>query len=197
MNYTLPKNAASLRTLISEAIESATTAKVKIQIASVAVLHHAYQHGDYTFANELIEGLGHGIKRDSLVEWFKKFGGLIVSDNASEGFTSWSGKDHIKANFNQAKETMWYELKKANPFQGYSLEDELRKVMKKHQKIVKASENMEEEDKAKVSFDVNEATIQQLLAMCDFEGVINGDDEPEANVDEQLKQHFDKDKKAA
>lgn len=171
MNYTLPKNATALKAIIATAIESAHTMKANVQLASVAVLHHAYQHGDYTFANELINGLGHGVKRDSLVEWFAKFGGLTVGENSQEGFTGWSGKAHIKDNFEQAKATMWYELKKANPFEGYSLEDELRKVMKKHQRISKAALKMDDNDKAKINFEVNEATIQQLLTLCNFEEI--------------------------
>lgn len=181
MKYILPKNTAQLNNIISEAIIAAATMKEKVQIAAVAVLHHAYLHGDYTKANDLVDGLGHGVKRDSLVAYFVELGGLTVSEGAT-GFDGWKGKEHIKANFEQAKATMWYDFKKANPFTGYSLEDELRKVMKRHVATLKKAEGMSDEDKAKVDATVSDETIKQLLGLVNFE-VITDD---ELSVDEQL-----------
>lgn len=169
IKYVFAKNAAELETIQGKAIKSVQSARVAVQIAAVATIRHAYEHGDWTYAQKLVDGLGNTVNGAALVEWFKQYGGLTVGD---EGFTGWSGADHIKENFEKAKATMWWELKKANPFKGFSLEAALQAVIKQHTDINKKLEGMQEEDKQKVSFEVNDATIQAVLKLCNFEAII-------------------------
>lgn len=190
MKYTLPKDAKELDTLINSAIKAATTMRTKVQQASVAVLHHAYLHGDYTKANDLVEGLGHGVKRDSLVEWFVVYGGLTINEEGT-AFGGWKGKEHIKSSFEMAKETMWYELKKANPFKGFNLEQEITKLLKRKNKIEQEMEGMDEADKELVSLNVNDATIQALLNAVNFEAVVDGE-EPANDLDAELEAELKK-----
>lgn len=142
-----------------------------MQIAAVATIKHAFDHGDWTYAQKLVDGLGNTVNGMALVEWFKLYGGLTLDD---KGFTGWSGKQHIEDNFQAAKDTMWWELKKANPFKGYSLEAQLQQLIKNHNAIVKKAEDMDEVDKAKIDVKVNDATIQAVLQLCNFDAIIGG-----------------------
>lgn len=169
IKYVFAKDAADLEKIQGKAIKSVQSARVAVQIAAVATIKHAYVHGDWSYAQKLITGLGNTVNGAALVEWFKTYGGLKVSD---EGFTGWSGKDYIEANFEKAKATMWWDLKKANPFKGFSLEQALQAVIKQHTDASKKLDALTEEEKAKVDFKVNDATIQAVLGLCNFQAII-------------------------
>jgi len=126
INYTteLKKNVDSL---IARAGVSLGKAESHVQIAAVAVLLHAYQHGDYSKAGVLVSTVtDNGGLASSLVKWFVKFGGLTGDD---KGFTGWQGADYIKANFDEAKATMWSKYKPANPYAGLNLKVEMLKLV--------------------------------------------------------------------
>jgi hypothetical protein len=173
IKYVFAKDAADLEKIQAKAVKSVQSARVQVQIAAVATIKHAYDHGDWTYAQKLVDGLGNTVNGAALVEWFKRFGGLTITE---EGFNGWSGKDFIKENFEAAKATMWWDLKKANPFKGFSLEAQLQQVIKQHSDMKRKMEGMSEEDKAKVSFEVNDATIQAVLNLCNFEAIL-GDEQ--------------------
>lgn len=182
IKYVFAKNAADLEKIQANAVRSVNRARVCVQVAAVATIRHAYEHGDYTYAQKLVDALGNTINGAALVEWFKVYGGLTTGD---DGFTGWSGKDHIKDNFEDAKGKMWWELKVKNPFKGYSLEDALQKVLTDHAKIVKGMDKMTEEEKAKVSVQVNDATIQAVLKLCNFEAIIDDAQEEQQHEEQQ------------
>ena len=174
--YTFPKNTNQLNALITDAISSAKTMRDKVQIASVAILWHAEKHGDYSKANKLVnefvQNLGQGVKRDSLVTWFVKYGGLVVcqDDPNTNGFISWKGAEYIRDAFDAAKTNMWYDAKgKDKPFVPYSLEDELKKVLSKHSRELKKAQDYDEEKKALVNTNVSDDTIKLLLTLVDLE----------------------------
>lgn len=169
IKYVFAKDAADLEKIQAKAVKSVQSARVQVQIAAVATIKHAYDHGDWTYAQKLVDGLGNTVNGAALVEWFKRFGGLTTTE---DGFDGWSGKDYIKENFEAAKATMWWGLKKPNPFKGFSLEDQLHQVIKKHNEMKKKMEGMPDEDKARVSFEVNDATIQAVLKLCNFEAIL-------------------------
>lgn len=121
--------------LILKAIDSAKTMRLKVQIAAIAVLHHAFKHGDYTKANDLVNGLGDGVHSAALVEFFVVYGGLIVNED-EQCFDAWQGKGYIKDNFDNAKATMWWELKKVNPWAGYDMYKQLEKLVSAYDKAV-------------------------------------------------------------
>ena len=187
MNYTLPKNNKELSVLIASAIGAAQSMRDKVQQAAVGILYHAYKHGDWTKANDLVDGLGHGVKRDSLVAFFVRFGGLTVSEE-DKAFTAWKGTQHIKDNFDEAKSKMWYDFKKVNPFQGYSLEAELQKLMKRHTTMVKKAASMSEEEQALVKTTASQATIDALLSIAGFDEVMHtvGQDDIDAQIAAEL-----------
>lgn len=174
VKYVFAKNAADLEKIQSIAVKSVASARVKVQIAAVATIRHAWEHGDWTYAQKLVDALGNTINGAALVEWFKVYGGLESSD---EGFTGWKGKKHIEDKFEEAKSKMWWELKVKNPFKGYSLEEALKKVIANHEDMKKKVVGMTEEEQKKVDMTVNDATIKAVLALCNFEAIVVGEEE--------------------
>lgn len=179
IKYVFAKDAAGLEKIQASAVRSVTKAREQVQIAAVATIKHAHEHGDWTFAQRLVDALGNTINGAALVEWFKVYGGLEAEDT---GFIGWKGKAHIEENFADAKAKMWWELKKANPFKGFDLEAALQKVLKDANDNKKKIDALPEEDKAKVKLVVNDATIRAVLALCNFEAIMH--DEPEADQEE-------------
>lgn len=107
-----------------------------------------------------------------MVEFFVKFGGLKV-DEEQGSFIGWSGGKFIEDAFNDAKATMWWDLKQQQPFKGFDLEAALQRVLKQHKDTLEKVKGMTEEDQAKVKLQVSEATMTQLFSICDFEVIVN------------------------
>lgn len=174
IKYVITKNADELKTLISETIGYAKTMQEKVQICAVAILAHAEKHGDWTKANDLVNGLPNGVKRDSLVAYFEQNGGLISGD---DGFVAWSGADKIRKQFNDAKTKMWWTYKVKSPFSGFNLDDEIEKLIEKAQKRVNdrakwldGDSELKKKDAEKIAVD-----IERLNALRD---VLNSNVEP-------------------
>lgn len=169
IKYVTAKDAAELEKIQATAIKSVQKARVLVQIAAVATIMHAHKHGDWTYAQKLVDGLGNTVNGAALVEWFKLYGGLSTDDN---GFIGWSGKDYIEQRFEEAKATMWWSLKVKSPFKGFDLEAALQKVIRDHNAMKEKVAGLTQEDKEKVNFKVNDATIQAVLKLCNFEAII-------------------------
>ena len=177
--YKLAKTVKELDRQIELAIQSANTMKNRVQVAAVSILAHAEAHGDYTRAAVLVDGLGQGINGAALVEFFVKFGGLVV-DAEEGGFSGWSGKEYIAENFEAAKAQPWFELKAVNPWAGYNLEDALTKLADNHikmtQKLGKLADN--DPNREKFEFEVSEAVITRVVSLCNMEVIVaDADDE--------------------
>lgn len=170
MKYALPKNATELNKIIQSGIKSASTMRTKVQQAAVAILYHAYKCGDWTSANALVEGLGHGVKRDSLVEFFTVNGGLTIAEGAKE-FTGWKGADFIKEKFEEAKENMWWDYKKQNPFAGFEAQKEFDKLIKRMESMQKMA-NDDPDAAEKIHLEVNEAAVRKLMGLVNLEALI-------------------------
>jgi hypothetical protein len=172
--YRLAANVAELDKMVENAIASANTMRKRVQVVAIAILAHAEKHGDYTRAQTLIEGLGHGVNMKALVEFFVRFGGLVV-DSEEGGFCDWKGSEYIRENFQNAKATMWWELKPQNPWQGFDLETELVKLIKRAQTAEKRIEKLPDDspDRAKFSMEVNDATLQSVVSLCNFEAIVD------------------------
>ena len=146
---------------IEAAHDSYHTTKKKIQVACVSVLMHAEQHGDYSKAQVLIDGLK-GLNQAALVEYFKRFGGLTVSEDET-GFSGWSGADHIRQNFTDAKATMWWDLKVQQPYKGFSNLQKLHALRAETEKARKvAQKDAEKAEKIQIN-DALDSEIQALL----------------------------------
>ena len=174
IKYVFAKDAAGLEKIQAAAVKSVQSARVSVQIAAVATIRHAFDHGDWTYAGKLVEALGNTINGKALIEWFKLYGGLKTDDT---GFIGWSGKEYIENAFEKAKAGMWWELKAASPFKGFDLEAALQRVIKEHNAVADKVVGMTPEDQAKVKFEVNDATIKAVLKLCNFDAIIGGDEE--------------------
>jgi hypothetical protein len=146
--------------LVAGAIRAQGKANQAIQVAAVAVLAHAAKHGDYSKASTLVDGL-QGAFRASLVEWFVKFGGLTV---AGGKFAGWSGADHIRSVFDEAKTTAWYQVKKEAPYKGFDLDQEIRGLLDKTFKAATKAANDPELAKLISVRDEQVAALKAALA---------------------------------
>lgn len=173
IKYVFAKTSADLEKIQATAVRSVQKAREQVQIAAVATIKHAHECGDWTYAQKLVEALGNTINGKALVEWFKLYGGLKTDDT---GFIGWSGAAHIEQSFEKAKAGMWWELKAASPFKGFDLEAALQKVIKDHNAIQEKVVGLSDEDKAKVKMTVNDATIQAVLKLCNFDAIIGAEE---------------------
>lgn len=171
IKYITPKDAAHLTTIQAKAITSVNKARDLVQIALVATILHIARHGDRTVADQFVSGLGNTVNSAAVVEYLVTFGGLTVNDEGT-GFGGWQGADYIKAKLDSAKEKMWWELKRANPFKGYNADAAIAKLVKDY----KAMQNKAEgEDADKINLTISEESIKALLSLTNFEVIISGD----------------------
>lgn len=188
IKYVFAKDAAGLEKIQGAAVKSVQNARVSVQVAAVATIKHAFDHGDWSYAAKLVEALGNTINGKALVEWFKLYGGLKTDDT---GFIGWSGKEYIETNFEKAKAGMWWELKASSPFKGFDLEAALQRVIKEHKAITEKVVGMTPEDQAKVNFEVNDATIKAVLKLCNFDAIIGGDEDGSNGEGQSSDTHLD------
>lgn len=191
--YTFAKDGAALDKIIDSAVRGARSARSKIQVAAIAILYHAYQHGDYTGAGKLVLGLdGSGVRRDALVEFFKIFGGLTVNEDKDtkqeKPFCAWKGADYIKEHFEEAKKTMWSDCKKEkDPFVELDFNQDLLKLIGRYTKQLKKAEEAGEEFRGKISVKIADETMNHLKALVNTEAeVVEDKDEVVADKLEQL-----------
>jgi len=165
MKYQVAKSTKELDNQVEKAIQSVTTMRETIQNVLVSIAFHAYKHGDYTRANTLIDGVGNSVNQKALVEWFVRFGGLVINEE-SKSFEGWKGAEFIKENIEKAKETMWYDLKQQAPFKGFDLDEELAKLLKKAEKMAQEVEANEDESRvAAIKVDANKLNALTTLVM--------------------------------
>jgi len=150
MRYTKTND---IKTCVANAIKGYQKGRNGVQNAAVNILIHAYQHGDYSQAEVLCEGVG----SKTLVKWFEDFGGLIQGENG--GFTGWKGKSHIEksltpvkgAKQGAAQSTMYWEYKAEKIWGGFDDLKAARALIAKHNAAVKVVEE-NPEAASKVSF---------------------------------------------
>ena len=171
IKYVEAKNDAELDKLINNSIRSVQKAREHVQIAAVAVLLHAAKHGDWTKANVLVEGLGSTVNGQALVKFFVDYGGLTTNAESS-AFGGWQGAEYIREHLDAAKEKMWWDLRKVNPFAGYNADTELNRFVEKHRKMVKTIAGLTPEDQGKVSFIISDKTMAAVLSLVDFEHIV-------------------------
>jgi len=145
---------------IKAAVSGYDDAKKKIQVACVSILAHAEKCGDYTKANTLIDSLK-GLNQRALVEFFVRFGGFIVDEEAGK-FSGWNGKEFIRKGFQDAKATMWWDLKPQNPFEGYSLDADVARVIDKAEKNLK---KLAKHPEYGAIININTAKLEALKAL--------------------------------
>lgn len=131
---------------VKSAIQGYQKGRRGVQNAAVSVLVHALNHGDYSQAQVLCDGVGN----KSLVKFFEDFGGLLVNAESSS-FEGWRGADHIGKNLEAAKKQMYWEYKAENIWAGHDDLKAAKSLISKHNAAVKRLEK-EPENADKVSF---------------------------------------------
>jgi hypothetical protein len=160
-----------------------------VQVLAVGVLIHAEEHGDYTAANRLVMALGSGIRRNSLVKWFQKFGGLELDKpekgQESKGFVGWKGKEHIRSNLEKAKASLWYNaIKEAPVFTPYDINEKVQALLKEYKREAKKADDLPELEKKRNTFKLNDALVKQLLDAVapQFEFIVEDEKEVSSEV---------------
>ncbi len=122
------KTVKQLDTAINQIIVGAKNQREMIQQIAIGIVSHAAGKGsgNVTRAKKLVDGLGNGVRCDSLVQWFAKVG--INFDE--EGNVSLDKEMLTVENFNDAKAVMWCDVKKATPYKGFDFKAALVKQLK-------------------------------------------------------------------
>jgi hypothetical protein len=135
------KTVKQLDTAIDQIIVGARNQREMIQHIAVGIVAHAAGKGsgNVTRAKKLVDGLGAGVRFDSLVAWFAKVG--INFDE--EGNVSLDKSMLTTDNFNDAKSVNWFEVKKANPYKGFDFKAALIKQQKQAYQAKEAAQDAE------------------------------------------------------
>lgn len=120
--------AAAAGQYVDKAITAFASATKATQVAAVSVLLNAYHNGGYSLADKLVKGIGNGANSAALALWFVKFLGVEM-DEANQCFKGKLDKAHIKANLEEAKKTLWTEMKPPQPFKGFDLNAALAQLI--------------------------------------------------------------------
>lgn len=188
---------AALFKTIEAAFKAETSARHKIQTALVAIALHAWKCGDWESGLNYLMDKEDGIKlgRRGAVAWACKFIGLtLVPSIGKDGkptkakkFGGFKGKEYIKANFQEAKATMYWDLEPKDEFTGYDANDKMRAAIASIRTVQGKLERDEytAEEKLKVVTKLNEGTIKMLLDIINFEVIDGGKIAPKADVADQ------------
>ena len=162
-----------LHMAIDSALKGYHRGREGIQKALVAIIVHAFHHGDYTSADRLLAGLNDGNGKSCRM-WLEKFGGLTFDLDAGK-VSGWTGKAHIEANMEAGRAKPWYTMTPPNTFQPVSLKGDLLKVLERHNKLraEMAKGTMSAEKRAKIDETVDRATVDMLLSFLNFQ--VEGD----------------------
>jgi hypothetical protein len=178
IKYVTAKDAADLNKIQAKAVSAINNGRVQVQIALVATAIHAAKHGDWTPAEQFVVALGNSVNGAAVVEWIVKYMGLSVREDG-KGFEAWQGKDYIAQHLDDAKDVMWWELKKKNPFAGFNAEAELLRFTEKYERMSKTLKGLSEEDQKKVSLAISPKIFSALFNLVNFEEL------PLSEVDKQ------------
>lgn len=142
-------NVKQLDTAIDQIIVGAKNQREMIQCIAVGIVAHAAGKGsgNVTRAKKLVDGLGNGVRCDSLVAWFAKVGINFDED----GEVTLDKSMLTSANFSEAKKVMWCDVKKATPYKGFDFKDALVKQLKSAYKAAADAQQDDKKDKVHMS----------------------------------------------
>jgi len=144
------KTVKQLDTAIDQIIVGARNQREMIQHIAIGIVAHAAGKGsgNVTRAKKLVDGLGDGVRRDSLVAWFAITG--IMFDE--QGEVSLNRDLLIPACFTEAKRRNWWEVKKApSPYKGFDFKAMLIKQLKQAYQASEAAKDAEKADKIQMT----------------------------------------------
>lgn len=148
-------NVEALDKAITAVINKSKSLQTDIQKVAVGIIAHAWKHGDYTRANTLVNGLGEGVRRKALVEWFYQCG--LEVDEVEQCFTGFN-KKVCEKKFEEMKSTNWWTLKAEKPFEGFDLQAELARLLKRAERVQKDAPKRTKEENELVNIPVEMLT---------------------------------------
>lgn len=135
---------AELDKAIVKVCDASKTLQDDIHEVAVAIMLHTYNHGDYTKAQMLVDGLGKGIRAKGLVAWFDKAGLKVDEQKGFKGFN----KAVMEKNWDYCKKNRWYSMKPENPFAGFDFAAEVERLLKKAEKAIAKDAETPEDGRA-------------------------------------------------
>ena len=135
---------AELDKAIVKVCDASKTLQDDIHEVAVAIMLHTYNHGDYTKAQMLVDGLGKGIRAKGLVAWFDKAGLKVDEQKGFKGFN----KAVMEKNWDYCKKNRWYSMKPENPFAGFDFDAEVKRLLAKAEKAIAKDAETPEDGRA-------------------------------------------------
>lgn len=151
--------------LVNKAIAAANTMKQKVQYAAIALMVVSVKdaEGSIKAANDLVHGLGQGVKAEGLVKFMVDKCGFRVGADKKDGFISVKSEQWIRDNLEAAKAVGWWTYAPATPFKGFVLNDELNKIIKRAKAAVETAQK-DETKAAQIEVDLDMIeTLQALI----------------------------------
>lgn len=154
---------AAMDKAIDKVITTSKTLQSDIHDVAVAIMLHCYNHNDFSRAQVLVDGLGEGVRRGALVEWFQAAGLKVNADAAQfSGFN----RNKMADKWDKVKSTPWYTMKPERPFAGFDLMAELERLLGKADKAAKKDKDTPADQRAAdYSFNVDEKLLATLRTM--------------------------------
>lgn len=138
-------NAKALDAAIAGVIDDSMKLQDRIHEVAVAIMLHCYKHNEFLRAQTLVDGLGKGVRRTALVEWFKMAGLKVSQENAQfNGFN----KAKMEDKWGKCLAEPWHTMKPENPFAGFDLDAELARLIAKAEKALKKDGDTPEGERA-------------------------------------------------
>ena len=155
--------AAQLDKAIDKVCVASKTLQSDIHDVAVAIMLHTYNHNDFSRAQTLVDGLGEGVRRTALVEWFQAAG---LKVNAEAAKFSGFNKSKMQDKWDKVKSTPWYTMKPERPFAGFDLMAELERLLSKAEKAAKKDAETPEDQRAEgYTFSCDAAKLAAIRAM--------------------------------
>lgn len=172
LRYATFKTFEEVEAAVLKGIESANTMRQRVQYAAIALMvgstfedeakaEKTHAEMAVELANKLVTELGKGVKAEGLVKFLVDKGGFRLNAEG-KALESIKNAEWIRANLQAAKDTPWWTYAPATPFQGFQLNDELRKIIKRAKSAVDTARK-DESKAAKISVDENMITVLEAL----------------------------------
>ncbi len=125
----------NINKLIGKVKASGASFIALVQETAVAIIEHSNVHGDCTPAASLVEAMpANGMRRAGVVQFFRLYGGIIVSKNAKTGLMGARRQrddngNLVDGDLAAAKANNWYDTQGGrDPSNSFDMLDALKKV---------------------------------------------------------------------
>lgn len=172
------KTEKDLDTLIESGLISIQKSKDLLQLVGVAILSHFAIHGNWLGekVNAFITDKRlNGTNQTLIAAWFMQYGGYKRTVGEI-GFTGHNGAEHVKVNFQDAKDNLWYTPAKsgADAFKALDLNTDIAKLIKRYETAKKRAATAQEAgtEVQEIDLSLSEAMFQQLLNLGEFDSML-------------------------